>query len=708
MRDNGPVTQREVFMADGSVIVSRTDDKGRIEFVNRDFVDISGFKREELIGQPHNLIRHSDMPAEAFKDLWRDLAAGKPWSGYVKNRVKNGDHYWVHANAMPVIENGRVTGYVSIRSKPDPKITKAVGDIYKKFIDGTAGTLAIEHGMVIDTSRKGKLHRWYEKFGSKVISMGAMMCLLITIVGGLGMYGLRDLNESLRTVYEDRTVPAGQLADISRFDYDNFVNLALLANGNITDSAAVIASVKDNKKKIDEIWAAYMATYLTPEEKVLADKFSSAYKTYIKDSIDPALELAKAGALSDLSAQINNIHDTFKNVSQTNDDLIELQLDVAEAAYVDSKHSSIIDSILVIVGIVVAALIAFFTSGKLKRLLNDRLSYVDSRINSIAGGNFTTDIEMSNDELQSTLIMIKALQAKLLYGELEKKELVNEAKKAQYKLADDFDIRTADIIKSLAAAATEMQATAAQMTAASSNTAHASQIVASAAAEADSNVQTVAAATEELSASSLEISRQISSVAEKSNRASGEAVRTSEQVGELNTLADSIGEVIGAIKDIAEQTNLLALNATIEAARAGEAGKGFAVVADEVKKLATETAAKTIQIDERVGRIQAAIRGTVDAVGRIIADVQDIDHSTATVASAVEEQNAATSEIGRNVSEASTGTQEVARNIVDVQRNAEETGDAANNLNSAANELAEIAENLQMQVGNFLKEIRGS
>lgn len=363
--------------------------------------------------------------------------------------------------------------------------------------------------------------------------------------------------------------------------------------------------------------------------------------------------------------------------------------------------------------LIVVGLISVFYA----RTITNPIKSLMSAMGILANRNYMIEVPFRarGDELGDMARSVEVFkQNGLAVQKLESEQAALKAKAEEDKkaamnaLADNFDSRTAGIIKSLAAAATEMQATAAQMTAASSNTAHASQIVASAAAEADSNVQTVAAATEELSSSSMEISRQISSVAEKSSRASGAAVETSQQVGELNSLADSIGEVIGAIKDIAEQTNLLALNATIEAARAGEAGKGFAVVADEVKKLATETASKTIQIDERVGRIQAAIRGTVDAVGRIIEDVQDIDHSTSTVASAVEEQNAATAEIGRNVSEASSGTQQVAHNISDVQRSAEETGEAADNLNAAATELAEIAENLQNQVAIFLKEIRES
>lgn len=292
-------------------------------------------------------------------------------------------------------------------------------------------------------------------------------------------------------------------------------------------------------------------------------------------------------------------------------------------------------------------------------------------------------------------------------AEEERQELVRKEEESIYvqNKTKAFDIRSSEMIQMLISASKDLNKTANQMISASSETIDASHIVNSGAKEANDNVQLVAAASQQLGASSNEIAHQITGVAQKASRASAEAETTSVQINELNLLADSIGDVIGAIKEIAEQTNLLALNATIEAARAGEAGKGFAVVADEVKKLASETAQKTVEIDERVAKIQEAIKLTVEGVQRIIGDVKEIDHATGAVAGAVEQQNAATAEIGRNVNAASSRTQAVFGNISDVMKNAEDTTEAALGLNKSAENLAVIAETFQTEVAGFIKEV---
>ena len=126
MRNNQPVTNVEIQLDEHSLIVSKTDLKGRITYINRDFLEISGFTEAELIGEPHNLVRHPDMPVEAFHDLWGTLKQNRPWTGYVKNRCKNGDYYWVEANATPIWENGQVTGYMSVRRKAEPAVIQQV------------------------------------------------------------------------------------------------------------------------------------------------------------------------------------------------------------------------------------------------------------------------------------------------------------------------------------------------------------------------------------------------------------------------------------------------------------------------------------------------------------------------------------------------------------------------------------------------------
>src|SRR5690606_13615453 len=113
MRNNQPVTQRERTFPAQQRLISTTNLKGQILYCNDAFVDISGFSREELVGSPHNIVRHPDVPPAVCAHRWRTLQKGRPWMGIVKNRSKNGDHYWVNAYVTPMLENGQVVGYES-------------------------------------------------------------------------------------------------------------------------------------------------------------------------------------------------------------------------------------------------------------------------------------------------------------------------------------------------------------------------------------------------------------------------------------------------------------------------------------------------------------------------------------------------------------------------------------------------------------------
>lgn len=146
MRLNHPVTQREIDYRDSMIILSGSCPKGIFTEINRDFTEVSGFTREDVIGKPHNILRHPDMPPAAFAEMWRTLKQGKLWNGVVKNRAKNGDHYWVEANVAPVFaENGTTTGYVSVRTKPSRQQVEAAHSLYGEMISRRASKVACFH-----------------------------------------------------------------------------------------------------------------------------------------------------------------------------------------------------------------------------------------------------------------------------------------------------------------------------------------------------------------------------------------------------------------------------------------------------------------------------------------------------------------------------------------------------------------------------------
>lgn len=151
MRKNLPVTNVETRVRADQYLISKTNTKGIITYANPAFIEISGYTHEELIGQPHNLIRHPDMPPEAFKDLWNTLHAGESWMGMVKNRRKDGGFYWVLANVTPIMEHGEVTGYASVRIRPSRAQIAQAEALYRRINEGTLSGYAISRGQLVPT-----------------------------------------------------------------------------------------------------------------------------------------------------------------------------------------------------------------------------------------------------------------------------------------------------------------------------------------------------------------------------------------------------------------------------------------------------------------------------------------------------------------------------------------------------------------------------
>jgi aerotaxis receptor len=157
MRNNQPVTGQEYEFPSSQMLVSATDLTGRIEYCNPAFIAVSGYTHEELVGQPHNLIRHPDMPREAFADMWATIRDGRPWTALVKNRRKNGDHYWVHATVTPVVKKGAVVGYLSVRVKPARDAVRAAEALYSRMRTGEARGIKLRRGMIVRTGLAGRL-----------------------------------------------------------------------------------------------------------------------------------------------------------------------------------------------------------------------------------------------------------------------------------------------------------------------------------------------------------------------------------------------------------------------------------------------------------------------------------------------------------------------------------------------------------------------
>ena len=276
------------------------------------------------------------------------------------------------------------------------------------------------------------------------------------------------------------------------------------------------------------------------------------------------------------------------------------------------------------------------------------------------------------------------------------------------RFADEFEAAVGAIVSNVSASAVQLESAAGTLTRTADTTQSLSNQVAGASEEASQNMQSVASATEELSASVDEIGKRV----RESNRIAEAAVLQAEQtdgrIGKLSRAAQQIGDVVKLITAIAEQTNLLALNATIEAARAGEAGRGFAVVASEVKSLASQTARATDEISSHISGMQSATQESVAAIKEIGGTIGQISEIASSIATAVEQQGSATQEIARSVQNVARGTQEAAVNIMQVNRGATETGSASEDVLNSAQSLSSESKRLRAELDRFMANIRAA
>ncbi|BAM89672.1 putative methyl-accepting chemotaxis protein with PAS domain [Bradyrhizobium oligotrophicum S58] len=716
MRKNLPITNTEYPITDETLIVSRTDLKGKLTYFNDQFVDAAGFTPDELMGQPHNIIRHPDMPPAAFANLWDTLKQGKPWAGAVKNRRKNGDFYWVQASASPIRENGEITGYTSIRTKLPAEQRAEAEKVYGLLNQNKAQDYTISAGIIRRRSVFDRLSFFTGTLRARLTTLVALLAVFMLTIGAAGLLSTRASNISMKSMYEDRTIPLSQLFEINDRTLQNMSSQqAAAANGKAGKSIDGIGAVVDeNSARISKLWADYMASYLTPEEKAVADAYAIRRKAYLEEGIRPALAMLQQRKFDEASQHIaTKGHDLFVDAKHELDKLVAIQVKEAKALHEDaeSQYHAVLAlvSVMILAGLGIGTLLSVQSIRAVLRpmkILNDAMQ-------NITAGKLDNRIPVErDDEIGEALRNLQTVQAIVRFNSEEVKAVQRageiKRKAEMSKLASEFEGAIGGIVQTVSTASSQLETSAGTLSSNATRSQELATTVAAASEQASTNVQSVASATEELTSSVTEISRQVQESARIATGAVDQARTTNDRVNELSKAAARIGDVVELINTIAGQTNLLALNATIEAARAGDAGRGFAVVASEVKALAEQTSKATGEIAQQISGIQAATQDSVTAIKEISTTIERLAEISSTIAAAVEQQGAATQEISRNIQEASRGTNEVNTNIVDVQRGASQTGSASGGVLSAAQSLSQESDRLRQEVNRFLSNVRAA
>lgn len=679
MRNNQPVSQREIELNVDDFLVSRTDTKGRITYANPAFIDISGFERAELIGAPHNLIRHPDMPPAAFENLWQTVKTGETWRGLVKNRCKNGDHYWVNASVTPIVEDGQVVGYTSVRVHASREAIAQAEQAYAEIREGRNKRRYLDKGQL---RQKGVIQRLarvrLDTIRAKLVGMIMVAGVLLLISGGLGLYGLNasgerlaqlnnnGLRDVIRLQQIDQTIAQTRQAMIEPERMD-LINQRFEMGESIEESAADVAAV----------WQEYYSRDVNMTE--LSNEFDQQLQAFLQNGMGQAASVLQAEetyqAFTGLDAVISVMTNDGRALSGMVNQLIAQKQLSAEAMAVDAQQGQVAmvgaQAAVLGVGLLLLILIGVLTLRSIIRPLKSATRFTLQ----IAGGNLATKVPPPRrDEVGQLMDSLNTMRKSLSSIIADVKSGIDVVTPAAQEIASGNEELSSR---------TEQQAASLQQTA--------------------SSMEEMTATVRQNSENAQEARRLADNNAIQVTNTGELMTQLVDNMQRITQSSQQMADIISVIDSIAFQTNILALNASVEAARAGEHGRGFAVVAEEVRNLAGRSAGAAQEIrglidgsNREVGagaNLVAKAEAAISEVAEAARSVTQIMHE---ISAASEEQSHGITQVNQAVAEMDQGTQ---RNAVRVQ----ETARAAVSLEKQAGLLALSVEAFRLPSNGVLR-----
>ncbi|WP_396956203.1 methyl-accepting chemotaxis protein [Nitrosomonas sp.] len=712
MRINMPVTSVEREMRDGEFLVSKTTAKGVITYINEPFIRMSGFTEQELIGQAHNIIRHPDMPSEAFADFWEMLKQGRPWSGIVKNRSKDGSCYWVYANATPIREHGKVTGHMSVRSKPSHDQIRAAEILYRQMREGTA-KMRIVAGEIVADNWLGALREKFRHLSLKtriagfsamplLVMMGSVWLMLqgqlnlafagmglsVLLAGGMGVLLYRCIHQPLDAmVYH--------LEKMAQGDYSS--QITIYRNDEIGRLTEALKSMQiragidftETKRMNIENLRVRNALDMATSAVMIADNsgtiiFMNRMVREILVNKATEQEICKSlqGRLRDLvgQQQIDNVRIGERTYSLI---LMSVTSESGERAGAVVEWRDRTQELTVekeVVDIVQASVAGDFS----QRLT---LAGKEGFFRQLAEG-INRLMESTSQGLNELAEMLNALAD----GDLTQK-ITREYQGMFATMKDDANVT----VGQLANIVRQIKDSAGLITTASKEIADGNSDLSQRTEEQAANLEETAASMEELTSTvrqnadnarqANQLAASASDVAVKGGEVVGQVVQT---MSAINDSSKKIVDIISVIDGIAFQTNILALNAAVEAARAGEQGRGFAVVATEVRTLAQRSAAAAREIKELINNsVHKVEDGTqlVDQAGRtmeeVVLSVRRVTDIMGEISAASQEQSQGIEQVNQAISQMDEITQQNAALVEQAAAASESMREQAEQLSRA-------------------------